>query len=224
MFTSSAWGGAVERQEGDSKSILGVHVWFYREIRTLHRKKSQNPLNVAICVFTDDRDIPYPENKFHAIICFDLLQLKILIFLSCVWHEFTHKARELVSKWSILSSLFLQSPCFTFSLKMQLFLHFIWVSGLLQNDILLRYLQWFPMSWLLQWFKKSRPSVGIFPLERNSHWGAGICWPAALRGWWCFDLSATLCAIRKPPIFSHFLTRERAVWLPRDTLGIVRIV
>lgn len=40
------------------------------------------------------------------MICFDLLQLKILIFFSCVWHEFTREARELVSKCSILSSLF----------------------------------------------------------------------------------------------------------------------
>lgn len=70
------------------------------------------------------------------MICFDLLQLKILIFFSCVWHEFTREARELVSKCSILSSLFLRSPCFTFSLKTQLFLHFISFSGLLQNDIL----------------------------------------------------------------------------------------
>lgn len=128
--------GLLKGRKGTVNQSLECKCGFTGKFTPCVKKKSQNPLNVTICVFTDDRDIPYPENKFRAMICFDLLQLKILIFFSCVWHEFTREARELVSKCSILSSLFLRSPCFTFSLKTQLFLHFISFSGLLQNDIL----------------------------------------------------------------------------------------
>lgn len=43
MFTSSAWGGAVGRQEGDSKSILGVHVWFTGKFTLFVQKKAKTP-------------------------------------------------------------------------------------------------------------------------------------------------------------------------------------
>lgn len=217
--------GLLKGRKGTVNQSLECKCGFTGKFTPCVKKKSQNPLNVTICVFTDDRDIPYPENKFRAMICFDLLQLKILIFFSCVWHEFTHEAREssLASGVFCLhfSSSLLASPSAwkrSFSFTSSRFL------GCCKMTFCLWYLQRFPTSWLLQWFKKILHPWGSSPWRETLTEEQGFADLLLSVGGDALIFQQLPVQSENHLFFSHFLTRERAVCLPGDTLEIVRIV